>query len=55
LAVNVIVEFADERRALAFEHHLKTGSGCAFAQRHIPVLLIPLPHRLRVRGDIPMS
>jgi putative endonuclease len=33
-AVDVIVKFADERRALAFERYLKSGSGCAFAQRH---------------------
>ncbi len=29
-----MVLFADERRALAFERYLKSGSGCAFAQRH---------------------
>jgi putative endonuclease len=33
--VDVIVKFADERRALAFERYLKSGSGCAFAQRHL--------------------
>ena len=32
--VDVIVEFADERRAVAFEKYLKSGSGCAFTQRH---------------------
>jgi len=28
------IAFADEDRALAFEHYLKTGSGRAFAKRH---------------------
>ena len=32
--VDVVIEFADERRATAFERYLKSGSGCAFAQRH---------------------
>ena len=27
--VDVVIEFADERRALAFERYLKSGSGCA--------------------------
>jgi hypothetical protein len=31
----VVVKFADERRALAFERYLKSGSGCAFAHRHL--------------------
>jgi putative endonuclease len=33
--VDVIVKFADERRALAFERYLESGSGCVFAQRHL--------------------
>lgn len=33
-AVDVIVKFTDERRALAFERYLKSGSGVAFANRH---------------------
>ena len=32
--VDVVVEFADERRAVAFERYLKSGSGVAFAMRH---------------------
>jgi putative endonuclease len=32
--VDVSIAFADERRALAFERYLKSGSGCAFARRH---------------------
>jgi predicted GIY-YIG superfamily endonuclease len=32
--LDVVVQFADERRALAFERYLKSGSGCAFAKRH---------------------
>jgi predicted GIY-YIG superfamily endonuclease len=34
-SVDVVVEFADERRAAAFERYLKSGSGVAFAQRHL--------------------
>jgi predicted GIY-YIG superfamily endonuclease len=34
-SIDVIVEFADERRALAFERYLKSGSGVAFASRHL--------------------
>ena len=33
--VDVILEFADERRAVAFEKYLKSGSGGAFAKRHL--------------------
>jgi putative endonuclease len=33
--VDVIVEFRDERRAVAFERYLKSGSGVAFAMRHL--------------------
>ena len=33
--VDVAIEFADERRAIAFERYLKSGSGVAFAQRHL--------------------
>lgn len=32
--LDVLVTFADEPRALAFERYLKSGSGCAFAKRH---------------------
>jgi hypothetical protein len=31
----VVIEFADERRAVAFERYLKSGSGVSFAQRHL--------------------
>ncbi len=34
-SVDVVVEFPDERRAVAFERYLKSGSGVAFAQRHL--------------------
>jgi putative endonuclease len=34
-SIDVVIEFADERRAVAFEHYLKSGSGVAFAQRHV--------------------
>ena len=33
--IDVVVEFADESRAVAFERYLKSGSGVAFAQRHL--------------------
>jgi putative endonuclease len=33
--VDVVVAFADEKRAVAFERYLKSGSGVAFAQRHL--------------------
>ena len=33
--IDVIVEFSDERRAIAFEKYLKSGSGNAFAKRHL--------------------
>jgi predicted GIY-YIG superfamily endonuclease len=35
--VDVVVQFADEARAVAFERYLKTGSGTAFAKRHFRV------------------
>ena len=34
-AIDVVIEFADERRAAAFERYLKSGSGVAFAHRHL--------------------
>ena len=34
-AVDVVVKFADETRAVKFEKYLKTGSGCEFARRHL--------------------
>jgi predicted GIY-YIG superfamily endonuclease len=33
--VDIIVKFADEARAGAFERYLKSGSGNAFARRHL--------------------
>jgi len=33
--IDVVIEFADERRAIAFERYLKSGSGVAFAGRHL--------------------
>ena len=33
--VVVVIAFADARRALEFERYLKSGSGCAFAARHL--------------------
>jgi putative endonuclease len=34
-SVIVIVEFADESTAVRFERYLKSGSGRAFARRHL--------------------
>ena len=34
-SLDVVVEFADERRAVVFERYLKSGSGLAFAERHL--------------------
>ena len=34
-SIDVVIEFSDERRAVAFERYLKTGSGVAFAHRHL--------------------
>jgi predicted GIY-YIG superfamily endonuclease len=34
--IDVLIEFADERRAGAFEKYLKSGSGFAFSKRHFP-------------------
>jgi predicted GIY-YIG superfamily endonuclease len=33
--LDVTIDFADERRALEFERYLKSGSGVAFAKRHL--------------------
>ena len=33
--IDVLVEFSDARRAVAFEKYLKSGSGSAFAKRHL--------------------
>ena len=34
-AIDLIIEFNDEKRAVAFEKYLKSGSGVAFAKRHL--------------------
>ena len=33
--LDVVIEFRDEHRAAVFERYLKSGSGVAFAQRHL--------------------
>jgi putative endonuclease len=33
--IDVVIEFPEERRAIAFERYLKSGSGVAFARRHL--------------------
>jgi len=32
--LHVVIEFSDEKRAIRFERHLKSGSGRVFARRH---------------------
>ena len=34
-SIDVVIEFADERRAVALERYLKSGSGLAFAKGHL--------------------
>jgi len=34
-SIDVVIEFDDERRAVALERYLKSGSGVAFAKRHL--------------------
>lgn len=34
-SIDVVIEFADQRRAVAFERYLKSGSGVAFAKHHL--------------------
>jgi putative endonuclease len=33
--LDLLLEFADEERAVRFERYLKSGSGVAFAKRHL--------------------
>lgn len=33
--LDLVIAFRDEARAVAFERYLKSGSGGAFAQRHL--------------------
>ena len=33
--LDVVIEFSDEQRAVRLERYLKSGSGCAFAKRHL--------------------
>jgi hypothetical protein len=33
--LDVVVTFADEARAMAFEQYLKSGTGNSFAARHL--------------------
>ena len=34
-SIDIVIGFSDERRAVAFERYLKSGSGVAFAKRHL--------------------
>jgi putative endonuclease len=50
--LHVVIEFADEPRAIRFERYLKSGSGRAFAKRHFEQVSDPDPPancRCRVR------
>ena len=33
--IDLVAEFTDETRAMKFERYLKSGSGVAFAKRHL--------------------
>jgi putative endonuclease len=33
--INTYIAFSDEKRAVAFERYLKSGSGRAFARKHL--------------------
>jgi predicted GIY-YIG superfamily endonuclease len=33
--IDLVIEFSDQRRAVAFEKYLKSGSGHEFARRHL--------------------
>ncbi len=34
-SIDVVIVFTDEKRAVALERYLKSGSGVAFAERHL--------------------
>ena len=34
-SIDVVIAFSDERRAVALERYLKSGSGIEFAKRHL--------------------
>jgi predicted GIY-YIG superfamily endonuclease len=34
-SIDVVIEFSGDQRAVAFERYLKSGSGVAFAKRHL--------------------
>jgi putative endonuclease len=48
--IDVVVKFADEPRAVAFERYLKSGSGSAFAVRHLRSRLRFVPTTAHRRG-----
>jgi hypothetical protein len=35
MVIDAVIKFSDEARALKLEKYLKTGSGAAFAVRHL--------------------
>jgi len=43
--VDIVIQFTDERRAVAFERYLKSGSGCAFARRHLRRVVVAAAFR----------
>ena len=52
--IDVVIAFSDERRAFAFERYLKSGSGFAFAQRHLRrTVSTPTEHRNGVVNEVP--
>jgi putative endonuclease len=51
-SIDVVIEFADERRALAFERYLKSGSGVAFAHRHLRNAAVPTNSTISVEHPL---
>ena len=52
--IDVVIAFRDEQRAFAFERYLKSGSGFAFARRHLRTTVnTPTENRNSVVDDVP--
>lgn len=50
--LDVVIESSDQARALAFERYLKSGSGVAFAKRHLRRVALPVLCRDRAMGVV---
>jgi putative endonuclease len=52
--IDVVIAFKDEQRAFAFERYLKSGSGFAFARRHLRTTVsTPTEHRNGASDEVP--